>query len=211
MNRTAVCLFAVVVLGFVGVCRAEEEPKVLAKGDWSKPAGDNLGGQIRGRLLLVEEPHSDKYREVAVFVELQDARGNVGSTMHIFCDFSKNDFRPEYKGGLQCKVRDKDGNVKKIEPFPFSGAVPRSEWIVLPSKASIRLRSSPFGVARENGLAIAPDLGALWFIDDDDPNEYFLSGTFTGNPPADKVPTGAARVWRGTLELPPVKITGKLK
>ena len=48
----------------------------------------------------------------------------------------------------------------------------------------------------------------LWVIADDDPNEYFLSGTFTINPPADAAATNNEHVWRGTIELPAVKLGG---
>jgi hypothetical protein len=161
--------------------------------------------------VLCEKPAKDELREAAVYVELQDAREAVGGSMLLFCDFAKKDFRPEYKGGLQCELRDKDKRPVKSKPFAFGGAVPESHWVTLPSDATIRLRASPFGIRRAKALAIAPDLGNLWVIDDDDPNEYFLSGTFTVDPVADRIPPGKDHVWRGKIVLPAMRIVNLRK
>ena len=117
-------------------------------------------------------------------------------------------FHPEYKPGLHCELRDKDGKAVKSRPFPFSGAVPKSEWINLPPDATIRLRASPFGIHRPGAMAICPDLSTLWIIADDDANEYRLSGAFTIDPPKDQA-SDEEQVWRGTIELPAVKIVKK--
>jgi hypothetical protein len=82
---------------------------------------------------------------------------------------------------------------------------------MLPSDATIRLRASPFGIHRENAMALAPDLSVLWVIGDDDANEYFLSGTFSVNPAADGKSPGERHVWRGTIELPAVRIMNQRK
>jgi hypothetical protein len=192
--------------------RASDPPELVVAGDWSKPVADARGFAVRGRVALYARAVSDDRREVAVYVELQDARESVGGdSMRLFCDLGRTDFRPEYKGGLRCDLRGKDGRPVKAAPFPFSGAVPRSEWVTLPSDATVRLRSSPFGVHRPKAMAIAPDLGVLWVIDDGDANEYFLSGTFTVDPPADRTAAGDGHVWRGTIELPAAKIVAKRK
>jgi hypothetical protein len=204
MVRAVVVLLAVASLG-----RAAE-PKVIAEGEWSKPVADNRGRAVRGRLVLCEKRFSAERREVAVYVELQEASQAIGRTLKLFCDLGRYDFRSEYKGGLRCELRDKKGNPVKSSPFPFSGAVPASEWMSLPPDATIRLRASPFGIHRPGAMALAPDVATLWMIGDDDANEYRLSGTFTIDPAADRVaPAEAEQVWRGTIELPAVKIVNK--
>ncbi len=211
MVRGGVILAWFIIAALVASGRAAEPPKVVAAGDWSKPVADGRGRAVRGRLVLGERAAGEDRREVAVYVELQDAGDSVGESLRVFCDFGKTDFRPEYKGGLHCELRDKDGRPVKSAPFAFSGAVPRSEWVTLPSDATVRLRASPFGGHRPKAMAIAPDLGILWVIDDGDANEYSLAGTFTADPPADRAPAGEGHVWRGTIELPAVRIVNQRK
>jgi hypothetical protein len=189
--------------------REAEWPKVIAAGEWSKPVDDNRGYAVRGRLVLCEKRLGDDRREVAVYVELQDASKAIGGSMQIFCDFGKADFRPEYKGGLQCELRDHDKQPVKSTSYSFGGAIPKSEWVRLPSDATMRLRASPFGVSRANAMAITPDLLKLWVIGDDDPNEYFLSGTFTVAPADDRIEKDDGHIWRGAIVLPEVRIKNK--
>jgi hypothetical protein len=106
-------------------------------------------------------------------------------------------------------VHDKDKRPVAGTGFPFSGAVPASQWITLPSDGTIRLRASPFGIHRPKGLAIAPQLDKLWVIGEDDPNEYFLSGTFTIDPAKNRTPPTDEHVWRGTIVLPAVRIANR--
>lgn len=198
------CLFAVIVMTISS--RAMAESKVLAAGEWSKPVTDNLGAALRGRLVLVEKERTDDRREVIVYVELQDASQAAGRTMQLYCDLGRNDFRPEYKSGLHCEMQDKNGRAVPGKGFPFSGGVPKSQWITLPSDATIRLRASPFGIHRQKALAIAPQLDKLWVIAENDLAEYLLSGTFTIDPGNDRNPPAEGHVWRGTLTLPGMRI-----
>jgi hypothetical protein len=73
------------------------------------------------------------------------------------------------------------------------------------------LRASPFGIHRAKAMAISPDLISLWVIGDDDANEYFLSGTFTVDPAADRIPPGEEHVWRGTIDLPAMRFVNQRK
>jgi hypothetical protein len=150
-----------------------------------------------------------------VYVELQDISASVGRSMRLFCNLGDANFRPEHKRGLQCELLDKDGHPVPSAAFAFSGGIPRSEWVTLPSDATVRLRCSPFGVYRTDALAISPHLGKLWVIADDDPREYFLSGSFTVDPAGHLLPPGKGseiapadveHVWRGTIVLPAVRI-----
>src|SRR6187401_1961657 len=170
------------------ICQAADGPIVIAAGDWSKPVADNRGFAVRGRLVIAEKEKNRDQRSVAVYVELQDASEHVGSTMQIYCDLGRKDFRPEYKGGLHCEMRNKDGKLIPAMGYPFGGAVPGSLWMTLPSDGTIRLRASPFGVRRERAIAITSDLSSLWIIGEDDPSEHFLSGTFTVDPAPDQKP-----------------------
>lgn len=206
MVRTSGVLAGILIWALGGSGQVSDPPTVLATGDWSKPVTDSRGCAVRGRLVVCEKVVGDDRREVAVHVELQDASDSVGGTVQLFCDFGRADFRPEYKGGLRCELRDKDQRAVKPAPSVFSGGVPQSEWVTLPSDATIRLRASPFGIHRPNAMALAPDVSTLWVIGDDDANEYFLSGTFTVDPPADRKPPGEGHVWRGTIDMPAVRI-----
>ncbi len=126
--------------------------------------------------------------------------------MRLYCDMGKNDFRPDYRSGLQCELKDKDGRPVKSTPVRFGGRVPVSQWVTLPADATIRPRVTPFGLHRSKAMAISPHLGSLWVIGDDDPNEYSLSGTFAIDSPDNKIPPGDEHAWKGTLELPSVRI-----
>jgi hypothetical protein len=208
MVRTGVVLLAITSGGLGEFGHAAEGLKTIAAGEWSKAVADSRAYALRGRLVLCEKRLGDDRREVAV---LQDASEAVGGSMRLFCDFGKTDFRPKYKGGLQCELRDKDKQPVKSTSYPFGGAIPKSQWVTLPTDATIRLRASPFGVHRVKAMAITPHLGKLWVIGDDDPNEYFLSGTFTVDPVADRIPPGEEHVWRGTIDLPAVRIVNQRK
>ena len=190
---------------------AESEPKLIAAGEWSKPVDDNRGYAVRGRLVLCEKRLGDDRREVAVYVELQDASKAIGQGMQLFCEMGKSDLRPEYKGGLQCEMHDKDQRLVNHTGYSFGGRTPTSEWVRLPSDATIRLRASPFGVHRAKAMAITPHLGKLWVIGDDDPNEYFLSGTFTVAPADDRIEKNDEHIWRGAIVLPAVRIANQRK
>lgn len=203
--------FLTTCLGVHSTVPAAEAPEVLAVGAWSKPVADSRGFAVRGRLVICEKPRTDGRRETPIYVELQDARDSVGGETLLYCEMSRNDFRPEYKRGLHCELRDSDGKLAAATGFPFGGRVPQSQWVSLPSDGTFRLRATPFGIHREKALALCPHLGALWTISEDDPKEYFLSGTFGINPADDVAPPSKEHVWRGTIELPPVKIVGKRK
>ncbi len=211
----AVKTVAIVVVIALAICwgrQGSQKTSVIAEGEWSEPVTDARGYALRGRLVLGEKIVAEDRREVVVYVELQDACDFVNNRgMQLFCDFGKTDFRPEYKGGLKCEMRDKNNRVLDSGGFAFSGAVPLSEWVRLPSDATIRMRATPFGIHRPGAMAISPGNNQLWVIEDDDPNEYLLSGSFTIEPEADPVPVDEVHVWRGTIELPAVKIVNRRK
>jgi hypothetical protein len=192
------------IAGFARVTPAAEPGRVFAEGDWSKAVADDDGNALRGRLVLCERPVTrggQVRREVSVYVELQDARDSVGPAMRVFCDFGRSDFRAEYKAGLHCEMTDGEKRPVPTDRGGFGGGMPASEWVTLPAGATIRLRASPFGVHRENAMAIMPTPDKLWVIADNDTKEYFLGGTFTAEPKENNA-------WHGTLELPALRVAG---
>jgi hypothetical protein len=190
---------------------------VVAAGEWSKHVTDTRGRAVRGRLVLCAQAFDETRREFSVFIELAD----VSEAIHqesalLFFDLGKHDFRPEYKSGLICELRDAKAAAVESQPFAFSGAVPRSTWVSLPHQSTIRLRQSPYGIHRPGATAICPLLGQFWVIADDDPEPYFLSGTFTIDPTEEQVKAAELKpgqdweIWRGTLDLPPLEILSPL-
>lgn len=185
-------------------------PEEIAVGEWSEPVADANGAALRGRLMICERRISDERREAAVYIELQDARESIGFAMRVFCDFSRHDFRPENESGLRCELRDSEGEVVPPKSFPFGGAVPASEWIRIPTDATIRLRVSPWGIYRPGARAIAPDVGTIWIIADGNREVYELSAKFMADREAEEGAPFDERVWRGTLKLPAVKLSGRM-
>ena len=207
--RISVILLAFASWGVGVFSHAAEGPTTIAVGEWSKAVDDNRGYQLRGRLVLCENRAGSDLREVAVYVELQDASESRGKGMQLFCEMGKTDLRPEYKGGLKCEMHDKDKKLVKSTGYPFGGGVPKSEWVTLPCDATIRLRATPFGLRRAKAMAISPEINKLWVIGDEDSNEYYLSGTFTIAPAESRLEKDGGHIWRGTIVLPAVRIKNK--
>jgi hypothetical protein len=204
-------LIAALLSGFSGTANAEGEPRIIAAGEWSKPVSDSRGYAIRGRLVLCEKPRSDELRETPLYVELQDASESIGNDMLLYCDMGKHDFRPEYKGGLTCELKDEDDRAIESKSFPFGGGVPKSQWVTLTVDGTVRLRATPFGIRREKAISICPHLNVLWVINQDDPAVHYLNGTLTIDPPKGAEEASKGYVWRGTIALPPMKIATAMK
>lgn len=184
--------------------------RFLAVGLWSEPVADSIGYRLRGRLLLAEGRvlGDGKSRETVLYVELQNVSQAVGPPLEIYFDADHGgDYRPEYKGGLQCVLQDAFDEPVKETPFPFSGAIPSRCWVNLPHDGSIRLRANAYGVGRppEEGLALTL-LGHYWLLPRNGSFPYSLSGTFTVNPPRERITPSSYHVWQGTLTLPRMKI-----
>jgi hypothetical protein len=209
MNRTGFLSLTLLALAGAATSRASEPPQEIAIGEWSKPVADTRGYALRGRLVLAERRYNDDRREVAVYVELQDASEARGGGMRIFCDLGKTDLGGATKTGLTCELRDKNDQTVPSTAFTFSGGIPQSEWLYLPSDGSVRLRASPFGIHRPGAMAISPHSGQLWVIANDDPGEYSLSGTFIVDPDEGRDTIQDPQVWRGTIELPALRVVGR--
>lgn len=196
-------LVLTVTAALCGTVHAAEGPQELATGAWSKPVADARGYAVRGRLVLCEKRVTAGRRELALYVELQDASPFLGNGMRLFCNFRP--FQPDQKSGMRAELRDKMGKLVPSQPFAFGGAVPMPGWVNLPTDATIRLRTSPFGVYRPNALALAPQMDHLWILADDDPKEYSLSATVVVDSPVEPE-AGTEHTWRGTLALPALRI-----
>jgi hypothetical protein len=193
-----------------GIGRTAEAPQLVAAGAWSKPVVDNEGFALRGRLVLYDKRYDATRRDTIVYIELQEASESAARPLQLYGDMGRNDFRREYLPGLHCELRDKAEKALDPVGFPFGGAVPRSQWVILPADSTLRLRASPWGIWRPNARAICSDIGTLWIIPDDDRKPYYLSGTFTAEVPKDLMPPTDDHVWHGTLLLPPAKIINDL-
>jgi len=181
-------------------------PILVAEGNWSRPVSDSQGYALRGRLVLYEKNIAKEKREVIVYVELQDASDFTGNSIRVFCAMGKSDFRVENTEGLTCVLRDSNNRSPRSQAFAFSGGIPQSEWLTLPRDGTLRVRASPFGIWRPKAMAISPQANQLWVIRDGDSSEYFLSGKFCIERNAEQNATGDPHVWRGTIDLPPMKI-----
>lgn len=180
-------------------------------GAWSDSVADSRGYSLRGRLVLVDKVGHNGKRESVLFVELQDTCPFIGNGNQVFCDMGKTDFRPEYQGGLNCEMVDKNNQTIKSVAIAFGGAVPKSEWVKLPADASIRVRATPFGLRRDNARVVCPHLGAMWVIENGDKHEYVLKGTFVVQPREGKGIDESLHAWSGKLVLPPLTIVPSSK
>jgi hypothetical protein len=159
----------------------------LAAGDWSEPVEGLRGRLILGRGRLLGDGTT---RESVVYLELRYAPAAVGDPVNVYFDPS-----------LRWEMRD-----TLDKPVPSQGTAgsgqPGPHWVTLPYDSTIRLRVSPYGFGRPNGLLV-PVVGASWFVAANDPGHYSLSGEFTARPPDGH---GRERVWRGTLKLPALRL-----
>jgi hypothetical protein len=177
--------------------------RLLAVGDWSatvEPA--SLSRVLRGRLLVYEPAHytnrsGEWWGNLPVELELQEQTA-VLWILPISAYF-------DYKTGLDCELRDAQGNRAPAGPA-LSRSVPSQTWITVPFDGTVRFRVDRLNVAwhaKPDGAIIQVGTNS-WRIPAGDTNTWFLSGTFR---PETKHPNPIDyEVWPGTIELPPVKI-----
>jgi hypothetical protein len=160
-------------------CFAVEDTNILAAGDWSKPVDGSHGDTLRGRLLLGESP---KNNSPAIYLELQDCGQGWANDMDVYCNMNPG-------GGCHLNFSDASGQPVRMKGGGFGGGMPGKSWITLPADATVRLRISAYATFSYASM-----------------NDYFISGTFTIDPPADHL---GDNVFQGTLNLPPLKIPAK--
>lgn len=195
-------------------CFAVDDTNVLAAGDWSKPVGDFLGYTLRGRLLLCDSP---KDRVPAVYLELQECSDGWGGCMDIYCNMKPTvalGGHPDAQGreriekaGAVWELRDASDKLVSESEGGFGGGAPGASWISLPCDSTVRLRASVYGGGRmKDGSLSIFFLSNHWVIPPRSPNDYYLSCTFTVDPPTNHVALAEHHVWQGTLTLPKMKI-----
>jgi hypothetical protein len=160
----------------------------LAVGEWSEPVNG-----LRGRLLLAQGKllADGKTRESVAYLDLHYRPEAVGGPLNVHVD-----------PNLRVELRDQKGRPVPMAAMAGSGGRPGKVWQTLPYDCTVRLRLSPYGFGRANGLLI-PFNHSAWFIPAGDTGVYSLAATFTGTAPEKH---GKGRVWEGTLTLPRVRV-----
>jgi|ERR1022692_2701710 hypothetical protein len=194
-------------------CFAVEDTNIIAEGDWSKPVGDFLEYMLRGRLLLCDSP---KDKDAAVYLELQECSEFWGNCMDVYCNMKPTvalGGHPDAQGRERVEkaaavweLRDASNNLIPGPPGAFSGGAPGASWLSLPCDSTVRLRASCGGGRLKDGSLSIFFLSNEWLIPRRSTNDYYLSCTFTVDPPTNRVVLPGHHVWQGTLSLPKMKI-----
>ena len=195
-------------------CPAAEDTDIIAAGDWSKPVADSLGYTLRDRLLLCDSP---KNNDASVYLELQECASNWGGCLDVYCNMKPTvalGGHPDAQGREHIEkaatVWELRGASDKLVPESggeFSGGAPGAAWIVLPCDSTVRLRASVYGGGRsKDGSLCIFFLSNRWVIPANSTNSYYLSCTFTVEPPTNHVALPEHHVWQGTLTLPKMKM-----
>jgi hypothetical protein len=180
----------VLVLVIAVVPAAGDEKTPVATGDWSEAVNG-----LRGRLVLAQGRTlgDGKSRESVVYVELENTTHTSSGNVEVHFD-------PD---ALKCELTDSAGKSVRQAPVFGSGGRPGKVWVTIPYDSSARLRVNHYGHGRPEGFLV-PLNHAAWHVTDG--ADYFLTGTFTAEPPRDR-----ASAWKGMLRLPAAKIALKVK
>jgi hypothetical protein len=203
--------FLLFLLALSSSCRGVDDTNAIALGEWSRPVANYYGLALRGRLAMYEHPHyqGGTRTDTALYLELEEYSNFVGGDAEVYFQLGSG----EGKGELRCELTDEAGKVVPESGFGFGGGAPVSRWVEIPTDARVRLRVSVFGGGRlqDGGLGIWSFGPGSWTIKGHDTNTYFLSGTFTADPPTNRVPKDFRWVWQGKLNLPKMKIPANKK
>lgn len=187
---------------------------ILAAGEWSEPVKDKDHYGLRGRLLLCETPQHRGMEgyDTAVYLELQEWSPFAGSPLLVYCNMNPTmamapDFKTVVPAGLLWELRNAQDKPVPESGFAFSGGGPQTQWMVVACDGSVRPRASLFGGGRleDGGLGLALP-AHYWVVPKASTNEFFLSATFTSNPPTNNFSPLEYHVWQGTITLPKMKI-----
>jgi hypothetical protein len=156
-------------------------------GEWSEVVNG-----VQGRLAISEDRPFNGTGMFAVYLELKNS-SDVLKEIY---------FEPTRT--VQCQLLDANEKPLSTAGSVTSILVPRPFWLTLPSDSSLRFRLSVGGymIPRNEG-AFIPMLCGDWLIKSGDLDDYKLKVKFTVNPP--KV-NSAHRPWKGTLNVPSVKV-----
>jgi hypothetical protein len=108
---------------------------------------------------------------------------------------------------VKWEMRDaQDKLVPGIRPQGSSGGAgpPSAVWITLSFDCTLQTRVSAAGWGFSVAALNENDPKSSWDIKPGETGEYFLGGTFTSDPPKEAEHSNG---WKGTLKLPPMKIT----
>ena|SRR5579863_2167828 len=173
---------------------------LLGVGEWSKPVTDQTGYTLRGRLLVFNPPvylngGAPYHGSPPVYVELQNLTRGAARPVGVYV--AADD-------GFEGKLLDSRGNPPtNMLVFAYSGVLRAATqcWVILPEGASARASlddDRPGGLDSYHGYmrsSVIPPGKA-----------FFLSGNFS--PPTNHPVPPEVHLWRGKLNLPPVKISG---
>jgi hypothetical protein len=176
-------------------CLAGSVVEPDAIGEWSQPTNN-----IRGRLLFVELAQSKEGpRTGLVFLEFQNL--SWSEPAYVYYD--------ALKAPPSCKLRDSAGKIVE-QTRSGSDAAPIPCWLTLPAHSTMRFLASYGPNSRPNrpSLTFSVGMDQTWIIPLSTTNRYFLSGTYTNATPRNE---GRERGWKGTLNLPPVRIPVKAR
>ncbi len=127
---------------------------------------------------------------------------------------------------LKCELRNSDGKIIAPSMWSYNGLIPELTWLALPFDSTLRVHPNPPAnwKAKDGELLIGAGWN-LWKIHRGDRNDYYLSGALNLTiPKGETLPlprytradgiisteTGVVPyVCKGTLTLPPVKISAK--
>ena len=184
---------------------------LVAVGDWSTPIADPDGYTLRGR-LLVARPLAPKTagRNRAVFVH--NARVYV-ELEHLFTGawYEPIEICFDAVKDLRFAMHDAFDQLIPSEAVMIRGPVPRPSWVTVPCDATLRLRAD-LRMGTENGRKDVLTIGTAdghWTIGPGTTKDLFLSGRFTAT--TNQPSAFLYHRWRGTLNLPKVKLPNNSK
>ena len=194
-------------------CFGQTDTNLIAAGDWSETVRDGEGFSgglfaLRGRLLVYDDSSSNALNHARVYLELQHVHVSNSAwdpPVGVYFEFATNN-------DLHFDLRDKFGKTVPEVPVATWGPVPDPYWVTLPYESTLRLRVDMLlgPDSKPNGLEILVPSGC-WIIRPNASDDFFLSATFTA-PQGHPSPLSPQyyHVWKGALNLPPVKISAKI-
>jgi hypothetical protein len=199
---------AIPLLLLLAACQfsfGQTDTNIIAIGDWSAPVTDNGIWTLRGRLLVYDAPPQNSdvmWPEARVYLELQNDQTADALPLEVYFDSSLSFSRMEMRDGQDKLIPRKNVGISYHPPDPFI--------MVLPSDSTVRVRvdMKTRSADKPDGLDFCLN-GGFWTVSPNATNDYYLSATF--NSPTNHQSALNYHFWRGTLQLPKVKIPTPIK
>ncbi|MBI2925842.1 MAG: hypothetical protein HYY24_09085 [Verrucomicrobia bacterium] len=198
-----------VALVLLASCQAlfgQTDTNLVATGEWSTPVTDGAGYTLRAR-ILVYRPLAPKpavrnrgrfVYHARVYVELEHPfAGAWYRPVEIYFDPVED---------LRFQMQDAFDKPIPSEAVAIRGRRPEASWVTIPCDAAVKLRAD-LRMGSQNGRHDALTIGTRgghWIIRPDATNDFFLSAQFS--PSTNQPSAFGYHRWRGTLNLPKVKI-----